>query len=69
MTNGKLEYAIRIASNMFDEWNDATGVFEKHTGYYYEALAVIEDAVKIGAIAEGAKGIECDYGDKVVNNN
>ena len=28
---------------------DATGVFQKHTGYYYEIQSVIEDAVHCGA--------------------
>jgi hypothetical protein len=50
MTKGELEYAIRMALNNFDQWVDATGVFTKGTGYYFECQGVIEDAVKIGAI-------------------
>jgi hypothetical protein len=49
MNKGELDYAERMALNNFDEWNDVTGCFEKGTSYYYEALATIEDAVKIGA--------------------
>lgn len=48
MTKGKVEYAERQALNMFDKWNDCTGVIEKHCGYYYEAQACIIDAVHIG---------------------
>jgi len=49
MKIGELDYAIRKALNVFDEWNDVTGLITKHTGYYYEAQACIADAVKIGA--------------------
>jgi hypothetical protein len=49
MTKGEMEQAIRRAHNNFDRWNDVTGYFEKSTGYYYEILAVIEDAVHCGA--------------------
>ena len=48
MTNGKISYAERQALNMFDKWNDCTGVIEKHCGYYAEAQACIIDAVHIG---------------------
>lgn len=48
VTKGKLEYAKRRALNIFDKWNDTTGFFNKHSGYYYEILGVIEDAVQCG---------------------
>lgn len=55
MTKGELDNAIRRALNIFDEWNDCTGVFTKHTGYYYEVQGLIEDAVHCGA--QGATGV------------
>ena len=48
MTKCEQEFAIRIALNNFDIWNDATGVIPKDSSYYYEMQGVIEDAVKIG---------------------
>ena len=56
MKTGEMDYAIRRALNLFDKWNDCTGVVEKHTTYYYEMQAVIEDAVHCGA--QRALGIE-----------
>jgi hypothetical protein len=49
MEKGKLEYAVRKAQESFDCWNDVTGVIQKFSGYYYEALGEIETAVRIGA--------------------
>lgn len=49
---GELENAVRRALNLFDKWNDATGIFAPHTGYYYEIQSVITDAVHCGAQAE-----------------
>jgi len=49
MTKGELNYAIRQALNVFDEWNDVTGAIPKGISWYYEAQACIEDAVRIGA--------------------
>lgn len=51
MTKGELSDAIRRALNIFDQWNDCTGVVTKHTSYYYELQGVIEDAVHCGAQA------------------
>lgn len=48
MTKGEKEYAIRMALNSFDKWNDITGYFDKGTSYYYEIQGEIENAVKIG---------------------
>jgi hypothetical protein len=59
MNKGELTYAIRMAQNNFDEWNDATECFSKDSSYYYEALATIEDAVKIGAKV-ATYGMEAD---------
>ena len=51
MNAGELKDAERRALNLFDAWNDVTGVFKRGTGYYYEIQGVIEDAVKCGAQA------------------
>lgn len=51
MTQGELDSAIRRALNLFDAWNDVSGLVAKHTGYYYELQAVIEDAVHCGVQA------------------
>ena len=61
MKKGQLEYAIRKAHERFDQWNDVTGIITKQSGYYYEALGIIEDAVKISALTEA--GIEIEYND------
>lgn len=49
MTEGELDFAIRRALNIFDAWNDVTGVIKKFSSYYYELQGVIEDAVHCGA--------------------
>lgn len=62
MKTGELEKAKRIALQLFDEWNDTTGIFLEHSGYYYEICSVIEDAVDIGAkMASGIKINLQDY--------
>lgn len=48
MKKGQIDSAIRRAINIFDDWNEVTSQFEKHSGYYYEILGVIEDAVHCG---------------------
>jgi len=48
MTKGEIESAERRALNIFDEWNDCTGVAERNTGYYYELQGVVKDAVHCG---------------------
>jgi hypothetical protein len=50
MNRGELSYAKRKALDVFDEWNDVTGVVEKFSSYYYEMCAVIDDAVSIGSM-------------------
>ena len=56
MQKGQIEYAIRKAHESFDRWNDCTGLITKFCGYYYEALAEIETATRIGArVACGLK--------------
>lgn len=47
-TKGEVDYAIRRALNIFDNWNNCTGFVPKFTGYYYELQSVIEDAVHCG---------------------
>jgi hypothetical protein len=56
MQEGQREYAKRKALECFDAWNDVTGCFDKFSSYYYEACAVIEDAVEIGSMV--ALGVE-----------
>lgn len=43
--------AKRRALNLFDKWNDVTGLVNQGTSYYYELQACIEDAVECGAQA------------------
>ncbi|MFL1672628.1 hypothetical protein [Paenibacillus dendritiformis] len=62
MTRGEIQYAIRQALNNFDKWNDVTCVVEKGSAYYYEAQAVVEDAVRIGAKI-ACEGINADLSD------
>lgn len=51
---GRLEQAKRFALMRFEKWNDVTGYFPKHTGYYYEIQGVIEDGVEYGfGVAHG----------------
>lgn len=68
MQKGELEYAIRKAQDVFDQWNNCTGLIPKFCGYYYEALSVIETATKIGArIACGLK-VEFDKNGNLIDN-
>jgi hypothetical protein len=48
MTKGELDFAVRKALNMLDEWNEIAGVVRINTGHYYELQAVVEQAVHIG---------------------
>ena len=48
MKKGEVDYAERKALDLFDMWNDSTGVVQKHTSYYYEIQACIIDAVHCG---------------------
>ena len=45
---GREEQAVRLAINNFEEWHSVTDIPPKHSTYYYEVLACIEDAAKIG---------------------
>lgn len=66
MNKGQLDYAIRKAHESFDKWNDCTGLIPKFSGYYFEALAEIETAVKIGAIVACGKDVVFDENDELV---
>ncbi len=69
MTVGQIEYAVRKAHESFDRWNDCTGLIPKFCGYYYEALAEIETAVRIGArVAIGLK-IRFDEGNELIDDD
>ena len=48
MNKGQVDYAERKAMELFDRWNDVTGIFEPASGYYSEIEAVIGDAVHCG---------------------
>ena len=64
MTKGEIDYAIRKAQESFDRWYDATGLINKFSGFYYEALAEIETAVIIGArVALGLDVVFTEYGE------
>ncbi len=69
MIVGQIEYAIRKAHESFDRWNDCTGLIPKFCGYYFEALAEIETAVRIGArVAIGLK-IRFDEDDQLIDDD
>ena len=44
----QLERAQRTAKSVFDIWNAGVGLFLKDSGYYYEILSLLDDAVQIG---------------------
>jgi hypothetical protein len=62
VTRGELDFAIRRAMNILDQWIDATGVIDPRTSYYYELQSVVEDAVHCGAQAETKdfEKLECE---------
>lgn len=47
-TQGEVDFAVRRALNIFDEWNDVTGHTTRFSSDYHELQAVIEDAVHCG---------------------
>ena len=69
MTTPELEYAVRKAQENFDRWNDVTGFVPKFAGYYYEILAVIEDAVKIGARVANHLKVRFDTDGTLIDDN
>lgn len=69
MKRGEMEYAIRKAHNSFDAWNDTTGIFAKHTGYYYEALAQIETSVRIGARVASGLDVQLEEDGSLIDND
>jgi hypothetical protein len=66
MELGKVEYAIRKAQDNFDVWNDCTGIIPRFSGYYYEALAVIDDSVRIGIMSALDINIRFDSDGKLI---
>jgi hypothetical protein len=48
MQKGQVEHAVRKAHEVFDRWNKVTGMIPIYSGYYYEMLSIIDDAVHIG---------------------
>lgn len=48
-TKGRRQFAQRRAHNILDKWLEATGVITIHSGYYYELLSILDDAVECGA--------------------
>lgn len=61
MQKGQNNYAKRKALELFDSWNDVTGVITKFGCHYYEICSVIEDAVEIGSMI--ALGIDIEIKD------
>lgn len=57
MLDHELEYAIRQAQYMFDEWNDKTNAIPKRRNWYPEILKIIEKSVKMG-VSIAQKGID-----------
>lgn len=47
-TKGEVDFAIRRALNILDQWNNVSGVVTPFTSHYYELQGVIEDAVHCG---------------------
>lgn len=62
MTKGEVDYAIRIALNEFDKYNDSVGVIVKGSSYYYEIQSLIEQSVRIG-VKIACNGIDADLSD------
>lgn len=48
MTKEQVNYAERKAMELFDKWNEVTGIVAQCSGYYSELRGVIEDSVHIG---------------------
>lgn len=48
LTKEKGSYALRMAYNELDKWNDTFGIMEIHTESYDELKCVVEEAVHIG---------------------
>lgn len=65
MNKGEVEYAERRALQLFDDWNEATGVFVPRAGYYFEVVACIEDAVHCGVQMALNKEINIKNGELV----
>lgn len=51
MNAGELMDAKRRALNIFDNWNQVTGVAPHGSSWYYEVQEIIGDAVECGAQA------------------
>ena len=56
---GEIEFAKREACHRFDEWVDVTGFVARHTGYYYELLACIEESVDIAFAVAFEQPLPC----------
>jgi hypothetical protein len=67
LNDGELEYAIRIAKNHFDEWNNKTNAIPRRRNWYPQILDIIEDSVRIG-VEIHKTGIDSDFKD-VLNDN
>ena len=44
----KLQRAQRVSKSLFDIWNSVTGWFPHNSGYYYEIMSILDDAVQVG---------------------
>ena len=52
--------AIRRAFNIFDGWNDTTGLVQRGSANYCEIRCIIDDAVNCGVQEALGKNIELD---------
>jgi hypothetical protein len=62
LNDGELEYAIRLAKNHFDEWNNKTNAIPRRRNWYNDILQIIEDSVLIG-VEIHKTGIDSDFKD------
>jgi hypothetical protein len=68
VTIGEMDYAVRKAQESFDRWNDCTGLIQKFCSYYYEALAEIETACRIGARVASGLAIRFDEDNQLIDD-
>lgn len=61
-----LRRAQRTSKSLFDLWNSVTGWFPEDSGYYYEIMSLLDDAVQIGY--EQALGIPHKSSDYDIDN-
>lgn len=63
----EVNYAIRKALNILDEWIDVTGAITKHSGYHGELESIVEDAVRIGALVALEHNFEINENNEIID--